>query len=65
MLPSIFEKYSSNLTESLLIVNYSNNIRKEKENFPSERRFIIWIHPSFYNVISLNKAPLKLFLISS
>ena len=41
MLTSIFEKYSSNLTESLLIVNYSNNIRKKKENFPSERRFII------------------------
>ena len=27
-----------------------------------ERRFVIYLPPSFYNVISLNKAPLKWFL---
>ena len=28
------------------------------------RRFVIWLHPSFYNVLSLNITPLKSFLIS-
>ena len=30
-----------------------------------ERRLGIWLHLSFYSVISLNKTPLKSFLISS
>ena len=30
-----------------------------------ERRFVIWLHPPFCNVISLNITPLKLFLTSN
>ena len=33
------------------------------------RRFVIWLHPSFYNVISLNKTAFKiafdLYLVNS
>ena len=34
------------------------------DDFAMERRFVMWLYPSFYNVISLNKTPLKSFLIS-
>ena len=37
----------------------------KNEDFAMERRFVIWLHPSFLNVISLNITPLKSFLISS
>ena len=30
-----------------------------------ERRFVIWLYPTFYNAINLNITPLKSFLISS
>ena len=65
MLPSIFEKHkiSSSRTKSLLIVNPI--LSAKNEDFAMERRFVIWLHPSFYNVISLNITPLKSFLISS
>ena len=29
------------------------------------QRFVIWRHPSFYNVISLNITPLKSFFIEA
>ena len=30
-----------------------------------ERRLFIWLHPSFYDFVSLNNTPIKSFLISS
>ena len=43
MLPSIFEKHKtcSNRTKSLLIVNQTNIISKNNEDFAMERRFVI------------------------
>ena len=47
MLPSIFEKHTcSNRTKSLLIVNETNIISKNNENFAMER-FCYLLHPSF------------------
>ena len=37
----------------------------KNEDFAMEWQFVIWLYPPFYNVISLNKILLKLFLISS
>ena len=43
MLPSIFEKHKiySNRTKSLLIVNYSNIINKNNEDFAMEQRSVV------------------------
>ena len=45
MLPSIFEKHKicSNRTKSLLIVNKTNIISKNNEDFAMERRFLIYL----------------------
>ena len=43
---------------------FSNIIRKENEDFAMEQRFVIWLYPSFCNVIMLNITPLKSILIS-
>ena len=48
-------KICSNRTKSLLMVNY----QPKNEDFAMERRFLIWFHPSFYNVIRLIVTPSK------
>ena len=45
------KKKSSNCTKSLLTVNESNIISKSNEDFA------VSLHPSFYNITSLNKTP--------
>ena len=61
MLPMILEKHKTCLnmitTDSSLIQSYQKN----NEEFAMERRFVIELHPSFYNVKSLNNTPLKQF----
>ena len=58
-------KICSDRTKSLQIIDKFNIISKKKKEFSMGRRFVIWLHPSFYNVMSFNKTPLKSFLISS
>ena len=50
ILPSVFEKHKicSNRTKSLLIVNFTNIIRKNNEDFAMERRSTIYFTSPFY-----------------
>ena len=59
-------KICSDRTKSLQIIDKFNIIsKKKKKKFSMGRRFVIRLHPSFYNVMSFNKTPLKSFLIFS
>ena len=47
MLPSIFEKHKIclNRTKSLLLVR---DYQQNNQDFATEQRFVIWLHPSFF-----------------
>ena len=57
MLPSIFLKHKIcwNYTISLRIVNYSNIIRKNNEDFATKRGCVIQPQPSIYTMLQASK----------
>ena len=54
---NLFESYKT--TSNCLLTQY---YQQKNEDFAMEWCFFIWLHPSFYNVISLNLTPLKVGL---
>ena len=54
---NLFESY--NITSNSILTQY---YQQKNEDFAMECCFFIWLHTSFYNVISLNLTPLKVGL---